>query len=707
MNSFEFQFSPILPSWLLIIIFLLGSVLIFRMYKNETVSFSMRWVLQSLRFLSLLILFLLLLQPIFITHEFIDDLPKVAILLDNSESTGIKNGRYKGLESYKEVLSSVFDWDTTKAKLDIFSFGITQQAIQTMDSLRFNQKETDLYTAIDNILQNEDEYDAAVILSDGNYTINRDPIFTAELSPFPFYTIALGDTIPVKDIILKSVNPPAMAYSGTPFSLPFRIVRSGFSEKQTVSLVLSKNNKVIQRKKISFKNDETILNDSLAITSTELGLNRWKLELEKNEDEFTTKNNSISFTSRIIENKTRIAHLSFAIHPDVKILRTILAQTENTELITGTWISGNNFIENLGSNLADSVQLFILHGFPNSKMPQALIDKVLDWAQQKSTIWLTLPNQDQFPDFALSNQILPVTLNQQIPFTNSELLFNETEKNHPILDLADLLPSGITIKAKQRSAQTNVKAKTLISISYRGIDLAQPAVATLQNQTKRYAQFTFFDWFKMYLNGGKNKEFIEKLIKNTVEWTIASPIQKQLELTLPDRELQENETFAITARLKNESLLPIKDATIRVRVKQGKSLVNSFVLNSGGDGTYSKIIGPFTEGLFRVEAEALLGETKIDEDKGTFSVSAISNEYRVIDRNNQLLANISIATGGETIDFNEAKTFLKNLSSDLSEKGKKTELEKETALIDHYQWLLLLTILLTLEWGIRKKLALR
>jgi len=159
--------------------------------------------------------------------------------------------------------------------------------------------------------------------------------------------------------------------------------------------------------------------------------------------------------------------------------------------------------------------------------------------------------------------------------------------------------------------------------------------------------------------------------------------------------------------LKNESLLPIQDATIRIKVKQGGSQIDSFILNSAGDGTYSKTIGPIAEGLFTIEAEAFVGETKIDDDKATFSVSAISNEYRVIERNQQLLTNIAFATDGKTVDFSEAEEMFKQLSKDLSDKGKITTIEKETALIDYYQWLILLTFLLTLEWGIRKKLALR
>lgn len=706
-SSFEFQFTPILSPWILLLLFLAGVVLIFRMYKNENLTTGMRWLLQSIRLFSLSILFFLLLQPLFISNEQIDDLPKIAILLDNSESTTIKNGRYNGIESYKSILEKLQYWDTTKVKTKLIEFGISQNENSLIDSLSFNQKETDLYAVIESILENEDEYDAALLISDGNYTINRDPIFAADNSPFPINSIALGDTIPVKDFVLKSVNPPALAYRGTPFTLPFRIMRSGFNENQTVSLSLSKNNKIIQRKKVRFKAGQTILNDSLSIISNETGLNRWKLELEKNLSEFTTQNNTISFTARIIDNKTKIAHLSFGVHPDVKALRSILAQTENTELLIGNWISGSSFIEPISDTIADSVQLFILHGFPHPKMPASLINKVLSWTSQKSTIWLTLPTQGNLPSNSDNLVSIPSILNNQIPFTNTELLINVAEKNHPILDLPDINTNGITIKAKQRSAQTDLKAKTLLSLSYRGVDLAQPALVTLQNQTKRYTQFTFFDWFKTYLNGGKEKEFIEQLIKNTVEWTIASPVQKQLELSVPDRELQENETFTLTARLKNESLLPIQDATIRIKVKQGGSQIDSFILNSAGDGTYSKTIGPIAEGLFTIEAEAFVGETKIDDDKATFSVSAISNEYRVIERNQQLLTNIAFATDGKTVDFSEAEEMFKQLSKDLSDKGKITTIEKETALIDYYQWLILLTFLLTLEWGIRKKLALR
>ena len=68
-SSFEFQFTPILSPWILLLLFLAGVVLIFRMYKNENLTTGMRWLLQSIRLFSLSILFFLLLQPLFISNE--------------------------------------------------------------------------------------------------------------------------------------------------------------------------------------------------------------------------------------------------------------------------------------------------------------------------------------------------------------------------------------------------------------------------------------------------------------------------------------------------------------------------------------------------------------------------------------------------------------------------------------------------------------
>lgn len=707
MNRFSIDFYPVIPVWLTILLFILAFYFCFGVYKVKNTSKWTPFLLQTLRFLSISILILLLQKPTFNALVEIKTIPKIALLIDNSESMTIKNGKYDGERTYKEILNSFKNWDSTKVKTDLIAFGGTITQKLSLDSIQMNQKDTDLFNVISSVVEKDAVYSAAILISDGNYTLNRDPIFAAENSAFPIHTIAVGDTIAVRDMSIKSVSPPVIAYSKVPFQVTYRIQRSGYVKKQDVYINVIEKGRRIQRIKRTFQEAQTILSDTLSLASSEVGLLRWKLEIEPSNDEYTQQNNKMGFAVRIIENKTKIAHIAFGIHPDVKTVRSIIGSMQNVRLFPFNWITQNTFDKILPENLSDSVNLFIIHGFPHMNVPNSLRNKMISWTNDKPTIWLTLPTQDNgfYNASLLENQ--PLQMNQQIPYLDSEVRFNENELNHPILDLPEINLSSFTVKAKQRSIQAQQRAKILLSFMYRGVDLNVPGLAVLQIANKRMVQFAFYDFYKLYQDGDEKRAFIEKLIQNCVEWASTTPEQNLVELNLPDREINENDTFELRATFKNESLQPIINGNLTAKIFDSNTLVSSINLPSNGDGTYKKVIGPFSDGIYSVELSGAIGDQILDKDKGTFSVSSISNEFRSIERNDQVLSNIAYVTNAEAHHFDDASEFINQIYNTYSSQEKIESVKKEVTLNTIWAWLAILSCLLTIEWIIRKWLALR
>jgi hypothetical protein len=229
----------------------------------------------------------------------------------------------------------------------------------------------------------------------------------------------------------------------------------------------------------------------------------------------------------------------------------------------------------------------------------------------------------------------------------------------------------------------------------------------MQIQHIRYAQVAFFDWYSAYQSGNESRKFVEQLLTNLIEWTSTSPEQKLLELSLPEREISENESFEITSQFKNESLQPVTNGNVTATLFESGKLVSTLTLESAGNGVYKKTVGPFSDGVYTVELSGSVGDQLLDKDKGTFSVSSISNEFRTIERNDQVLANIAYSTNGELVDFEDSKNWLESLFKELSGKQKVNYIQKEITLPELWIWLALIAFLLTLEWFIRKILALR
>lgn len=707
MGDFVVNFSPIFPIWIIIPLLFGAFYLSFLSYSKISESIFRKSILIGLRVCAFVILGLVLLQPQ-INSEFDKPIrPKLALLLDDSKSTTIQNGNYKGLESYKPILSALYDVDTTEVETHSFSLGISSKRIKNDAELDFSQGETDLFEPISKLIESDIAYSAAILVSDGNYTINRDPHFATEQATFPIFSIALGDTIPVRDVILKTVNSPAISYKNAPFRIPIIIQRTGYSEDFPVSISISDNGKTVAKKQSFFKQNQQVLLDTLELTPDETGLKRWKISIQSRSDEFTNQNNSASFSVRVLDNKNNILHLSFSFHPDVKTVRSILQEVENVNLTTRTWIGDHQFSEGkISPQLIDSTQLIILQGYPNPKLSASLKSMIDSWIEQKPTLFLLLPLQTIGYVNESGIDKKPIQTAKGMSASISELLLNESEINHPILQLPELDLAKFTVKGIQRGNQLSAKARSLLNFGLKGTDTQQAALAIAQHTDKRYTQFNFFDFFMLYQQGGQERDWISALLKNAVEWTSTQVVNSLLEVEVPQREIQENEHIEIHATLKNESLQPVSNASVSVQISSNKETISTITLNSMGNGMYSKSIGPFSEGVYNYTASANLNETVLDTDNGSFSVSAITNEYRSIQQNTQTLTNISLATNARLVNFDKALPFIDSLKTQLLKSKPVERIQKEWFLIDSWIWFALMMLFLTAEWALRKLFAL-
>ncbi len=93
-QGFQSSFSPAIIALLLVVLVIIA---LFSYQKQKSLTLPARWLLGALRAITFIILALLLFNPVFFKSEVVERAPKLMVLLDNSESTGINKGEYQGL----------------------------------------------------------------------------------------------------------------------------------------------------------------------------------------------------------------------------------------------------------------------------------------------------------------------------------------------------------------------------------------------------------------------------------------------------------------------------------------------------------------------------------------------------------------------------------------------------------------------------------
>ncbi|HCI70676.1 MAG TPA: hypothetical protein DHV30_08790, partial [Balneola sp.] len=190
----EFQgLQTSFPIFVIVIVSLLICLISWYTYKRYT-SISTKWkiTLSALRASALILLFFLFLNPFFKTETEVTLKPKIAVLLDISESTAIHKETYQGNDSFQNVIATLRNVPSDY-EADFLGFGSSVLPIDPAVVVP-SGTQTNIYNAIENVVSSDEEYLSVILVTDGIITAGKNPIILARESHIPIHVIALGDT---------------------------------------------------------------------------------------------------------------------------------------------------------------------------------------------------------------------------------------------------------------------------------------------------------------------------------------------------------------------------------------------------------------------------------------------------------------------------------------------------------------------------------
>lgn len=692
----DFQgFQHILPPVLVVVLIVILLGISWASYRKfESIPPFSRWSLISLRGISLTLVFLLLLNPYFYSSQEKEVKPKIAVFLDNSESTGITKGNYDGLSTYNNLLSRLAFSSIEEADINYFSIGDDVKAFDP-NSLSASEIQTDLSAPINTILEMEDEVKAAVIITDGIITYGRNPSISAFNSAIPIFTIAVGDTANVRDISVSNVITNATGYTNSNHIIEAEITQSGFANNSvTVSLLSS--DEIIDEKQITFETDDQVITAEFELFLEEAGLKQYEIRVQPLPDEWTDSNNDQLFSVDVIDDRIKILHVAFQIHPDVRAIRSIIERGETNELHRLTWLGGNRFVEEFPDE--EEFNLIIIHGAPDSPQNFEFLPKLNDTptlffelssesnSQFEGINLLTLMNSDGL-------QTAQVTL---YPFLDQD--------EHPVLelpeiDLADLPP----LYAPLRTGLNDPQAEALFGLRYNQIDSDYPVISVLERGNLRRGHILSWGWYRMLQSTNEDhRDFTSELITNLVSWTASKPDDRMLRTNPVKQVFNTTERPVLNGSLRNERGDPEISGIIEVELQREGGAIRTFNMDNLGSGNYRLNIPRLSEGLYEYSATARKGGRVLDTQNGEFLVSNTSSELSNTNRNDGLLRSIAENSGGVFFTFDDVENFWNTLESEsMLEPQIQTE-ENYSFPVRSLPWFMLVLLFLGSEWMLRK-----
>lgn len=687
-STLLFEYSP----WWILVCLLAGLVYAFLLYqKNSTWPATTNKLLFTLRFVLVSLAALLLLSPFLrmVLNEV--EPPTFIIAIDNSTSVpnGLDSVQLRNVEAaLDELASQLADKD-----IKIEKRNLANEPLERFSSAVYDQKVTDL-SGLLRSWQTEFEgrsFAGALLVSDGIYNRGIAPQYLNFANRI--YTLGIGDTIPVNDVILNSVQYNKIAYQGNLFPLRAEIISQGI-ESGTLKVSVKKDGVEVASNTISLSEPDQLLISDFRIPAEEQGLQHYVVEVDRHPSEEVTVNNRQDVYVDIVEGKEKILIASGAPHPDIKAIKAALSKNENYEVTT--------YIPTVDRSMPmDVFDLVILHSpFDRQRRLAPLLDRV---KREGFSAWYILGNATQWEEF-----------NSQDILVTADRSRNESDQVRPAFnDAFSLFTFENDWKGVINSYYTpvtvpygeyTVKGGASVALFQKigAITTNRPMWVISQNQLPKQAVTIgegIWQWRMQEFSRTEAYASFDNLVLKTVQYLSSKEDKRKFRVYTSKTEFFDNEQIVFHTEAYNDVFEPIYGQEVDLKVTKTTGDVTDYSYTTAPGNTRFRI-NNLSEGIYRFEATAMVNGRR-ESAGGQFTVLKLDLENLKQTADFNTLRELAGRTGGSFFTAGQLELLEQNLLS-IDPKGKIYSSEDYLPVI-HLWWIFfVLLVLLSTEWFIRK-----
>lgn len=682
------------PTWFILICVAVGLVyalvLYFRDRSFGEKSTKLNWLLGSFRFLTVTIICLLLLTPVIRSTTTESEPPIVILAQDNSESIKANMSKEE-LASYQQKMEALRTALAEKYALKTYSFG---SEVRNDIDFSFQDKSTNIAQFMEEMydLYSNQNVGTLILASDGIYNQGSNPIYAGSKLNTPIFSIALGDTIPKKDLILKKVYNNKIAYLGDRFNVQIDIAAINCNSG-TTKLSISQRGKKVFEKVISIDNNDFFTTEEVTLNANTSGVQKYTVTISSIDGEVTKVNNTKDFYIDILDARQKILLLAESPHPDIAAFRRTILNNQNYEVEIA-------YADKLTESVAN-YDFVVLHQLPSTR-------------NNISTVMNTLLTK------RIPHMFVVGSLTNLAAFNQSQSILKITGKGNQTNDTEGILKPGFNLFTLNPAIGDNiykfpplttpfgdftakVDASVLLTQKIGSINTQYPLLVLGEEQNTKKAvmageglwKWRIFDYLQH-----QNHDLFDEFLGKIIQYLSTKEDKRKFRAFASTNLYNENEAIVIDAELYNSSYERINDPEATLEITNEKGDKFPFTFNKTGS-SYSINAGYFPTGNYKFEAQTTFNKEQL-KTGGEFSVKSIQLEIFETTANHQLLHLISGKNGGQVIFSDQIEQLTSMIDAKGFAKPILFDTIKTRSLI-HYKWIFfLLLALLSLEWFLRR-----
>ncbi len=652
------------PFFYSIICILTGMCYASFLYINERllISKTLKIFLYTLRTLFVSILAFLFLSPLVKSLSNNIENPIVIIAQDVSESIA---------DTTFDLLSNL---SSQLTHFDVHKFSFSED-VKTGFQTSNKGVKTDyssLFSDLENRFSNRN-VTGIILATDGCYNTGSNPIFNQ--FPFPVYSVALGDTSVKKDVLVRNVTNNDIAFLGNIFTLEVAVSAVMLKGKKSKLTVWNKGIELYSEQILFDSNDDyKIIN--MQLEAKDIGLQAYKIVLSEVKGERNIENNIFISYVDVIDSRYNVLILKDNSHPDLASYISAIEKNKNYKIE----------IKNIDEvNDLNKYQLVVLSGI--SQIPVSLIDKKIPL--------ILFGGQNFISDYS-SVKFVQNETDEEIRVVQNEL-FSKFTFSTDLLNLIKDAPPLYSVFGKYK---LNVNIDVVLKKKVGDIITESPLLFIEEIENRKIAFFTAEGWWKWKLYDysiNDNNDAFNELFSKLTQYLLLQEDKSKFRMNY-EKQVAEHTNILFEANVYNDSYELINNNEIVLEIKNESTEEFDFQFSKLNQG-YFLDIGILENGHYSFTAK-VVGTSF--EKSGVFDVRKLQLEKMNLVANHALLFKISKLSNGKLFYKNEIDLLLQELNK--SSKNQKLIHSKEmlTSLINIPLILLILLLLISTEWFVRK-----
>ncbi|MFL2915640.1 MAG: glutamine amidotransferase [Nitrospinia bacterium] len=697
----------------------------------------------GLRLAAFSLLLLILLKPELEFRKSESLKNSIVVLLDNSKSLSIKTNESPRIDLIKKTLTTNASYLEKLGKDFNVDFYFASDAI---DKVRAGKVEslyqphrpfTDFARVFEELAERypEPTLQGIFLFSDGADLTQESGKISSSLMErikalgSPIHTLQAGSNEGFKDLAIESVSASDFGFVQQPLRISLTIFSSSLGNRN-VPLVLKEGGHILVSKIIAVREDTKRYEVELEFIPQNIGKRIYSLSLPKFSGEFILANNEKEFEINVVRDRIRVLHLNGRPSWDSRYLREVLAHNPKVDLLSFFILRNmNDDVEAPTTELSlipfpsnllfdDYLSSFDLIVFQNFKYDPFIDKKYLGNIRkyvQNGGAFLMIGGDLSFQGGGYSHtpieEILPVSFEEisrsfvEKPF---QPLLNQELLRHPILSLEkdpalnlgvwDSLPP---LQGFNMGLLPEKNAHVLAKYAKKSTAPLLVVGKFGKGRTALLATDSMWNWNFRNVGDGGSGRYFQKLWNNVIDWLIAEPETRRLQLESDKDRYREGEKALIKFKLLKKNYQPAVDQTVQLFLKALKKESDSeakLKTDERGEGVFPFL--PSGEGFYKAKIKAKLEGESLEEEI-MFSVLKDTAEFEKPLVNEHLLKKISEISGGEYLLLNGRDDLSSYMFTNPDVRTK--SYGRSFSLWDNWWVYSLMLGFLVMEWFLRRK----